>query len=117
MIVLVDVVIDDRAGADRPETDSVAIVELRDVSEADGAAVTLSRQVAPVTGSASRWLATTELTYDQPVDPRSDLNVHVRVTASPDADLSAGDWITMQSVPADAAAGEQRVSAPVRRVG
>ncbi len=118
MIVLVDVVIDDRSGLDeRPARPSVALVELRDVTEVDASAVVLARNTAPVAGTASRWLATTELVVDRSVDRRSDLTVWVRVTESPDDELAVGDWITMQSVPVDPSSPEQRVTAPVRRVG
>lgn len=123
MIVSVDVVLHDLAiggrehPGERPEPGAVALVELRDTSQADAAAVTLARQRAEVTGASGRWLATAELVVHEPVDPRTDLTAWVRVTGSPDAPLASGDWITMQSVPVDPKAEEQRVEAPVRRVG
>ena len=118
MIVLVDIVIDDRSVfGDRPTLESVAQVELRDVTEVDASAIVLARNTVLVSGTASHWLATTELALDGSVDQRSDLTVWVHVTESPDDDVAVGDWITMQSVPVDPSAAEQRVAAPVRRVG
>ncbi len=118
MIVLVDVVIDERMAADaRPGTDRQVLVELRDVTAVDGDAVVLARSSTPVVGAASSWLATTELIAAASVDHRSDLTIWARVTDSPDSDLSVGDWITMQSVPVDPSVDEQRVAAPVRPIG
>ena len=118
VLVLVDVVIDDRSVLDaRPTRESVAQVELRDVTEVDASATVLARNTATVAGTASRWLATTELALDETIDRRADLTVWVRITESPDDDLAVGDWITMQSVPVDPSLTEQRVTAPVRRVG
>ena len=117
MIVLVDVVIDDRhRSGERPDHESVAQVELRDVTEIDASATVLAHSTALVAGAASAWLATTELVFDGSIDSRSDLTIWVRVTNSPDHELAVGDWITMQSVPVDPGASEQRVTAPVRRV-
>lgn len=113
MFVLVDIEIDGRVGTDqRPAVGSIASVELRDTSEADGPAVVLARNEIVVTGTGSRWLATTELISDEPIDSRADLNIWVRIVA----DESDGDWITMQSVPVDPVANEQRVAAPVRPI-
>lgn len=92
------------------------IVELRDVTEVDAEAITLARRVAKIASRPGQHLVTTELGVDRFIDPRADLTVWVRVTASPDDDLAAGDWITMQSVPVDAEAPRQRVTAPVRLV-
>lgn len=123
MIVLVDVVLHDLVldgrehPGERPAPGAVAVVELRDISQADAAAVTLARRTADVTGSSGRWLATAELVVDAPVDPRADLTVWVRVTRSPDGPLVSGDWITMRSVPVEPTTDQQRVEAPVRRVG
>ena len=108
---------DDRSVLDvRPTRESVAQIELRDVTEVDASATVLVRNTAAVAGTASRWLATTELAIDETIDRRADLTVWVRVTEAPDADLAVGDWITMQSVPVDPNVAEQRVTAPVRRV-
>ncbi len=118
VILIVDVMIDERVGAgERPAPGSAAIVELRDVTAIDAAAVTLARRVANIADASGRRLLRTKLTVDQSVDPRADLTVWVRITESPDDDLTAGDWITMQSVPVDTESTEQQVTAPVRRIG
>lgn len=118
MIVLVDVVIDEHSPEGlRPAPGWVAHVELRDVSLADEAAVTLAESDTLVAGTASSWLATTELVVDDGLDASSDLTVWVRAAEDLLEPLAGGDWITMQAVPVDPRRDEQRVRAAVRPVG
>ncbi len=119
MIIRVDVELSDRgltASDGRPDEGTPVVVELRDTTALDTDSIRLASRTTMVQGSASAWLATTELVVDD-VDPTADLTVWVRIAASGNDDLSAGDWITMQSVRVDPASPEQRVTAPVSRVG
>jgi hypothetical protein len=118
MLLTVDVVVDDSVMPDqRPAPGSAAIVELRDISLVDDAAVTLARRATDIGPAGDRHIVSAELAVDAGLDPRADLTVWVRVTETPHDDLAVGDWITMQTVPVDPEVAEQRVVAPVRRVG
>lgn len=115
MIVIVDVVLDD-GDADRPEVGTPVRIDLLDTSQVDADAVVLASTMSTVQGTAGSWLTTAEL-VGADVDPRADVTVWARVAGSGATETAAGDWITMQHVPVSPTSGEQRVTAPVRRVG
>jgi hypothetical protein len=69
-------------------------IEIRDVTEADAASVT----VAAATGTTDETIEV-DVPDEVVADPRRVITVHARVAASGEPRVAPGDWITMRSFP------------------
>jgi uncharacterized lipoprotein YbaY len=107
------------ADAARRSARATAHVRLQDVSRADAAATTVAEvQLDDVAVPADKALVVpfTLDVDDAQLDPRASYIVAVHIDLTGSGDVTSGDYITMQSVPAPLGADPARVEVPVRAV-
>lgn len=88
------------AGPEEPPAGLPVVVEVRDTSQLDVASTTVCSGRA-VTGEVAGGQGVAEVDLAVPEDgpDRDGLTVWVRVAASDQEHVAAGDWITVQSYP------------------